>query len=163
MSITKIHQSSMTASGQRMTPFGAMENPALLENLPTANVLRVDTLACLKEVWGDNILMARPHIYAMVSGSVSDARFSELLTSYYKRYSAFANYVDEKFLFEDPNIPLVARIIGPVRRSIRSYEECIIDSCKRFGGTYLGNHQDYAYFAFKSNRFPELEESWCLC
>ena len=98
MSVTKMSPSMMTASGKRTTPFGAVENPGLLLNLPDKVILRVDTLACLKEMWGENILMARQHLYELVAGTVSDSDFQELITSYYKRYAAFANYVDEKYL-----------------------------------------------------------------
>mgnify|MGYP000599325118 CR=1 FL=1 len=94
MSVTKMSPSMMTASGKRTTPFGAVENPGLLLNLPDKVILRVDTLACLKEMWGENILMARQHLYELVAGTVSDSDFQELITSYYKRYAAFANYVE---------------------------------------------------------------------
>lgn len=75
MSVTKMSPSMTTVSGKRITPFGAMENPELLLNLPDKIILRVDTLSCLKELWGDNILMARQHLYELVAGTVSDEDF----------------------------------------------------------------------------------------
>lgn len=163
MSATEMSPSMTTASGKRITPFGAVENPTLLQNLPDKTILRVDTLACLKELWGDNILMARQHLYELVSGTVSDRDFQELITSYYKRYSAFANYVDEKYLFGERTLPLVVRIIQPAREAIQDYEQCLIAISRQAGGKYLGSHQDYAYFAFRTDYFPKFEESCQIC
>ena len=147
MSVTKMSPSMMTASGKRTTPFGAVENPGLLLNHPDKVILRVDTLACLKEMWGENILMARQHLYELVAGTVSDSDFQELITSYYKRYAAFANYV-----------------IGPARDCIKQYEERLIAQCQMRRGRYIGSHQDFAYFAFNTaDHLPEFEESCRVC
>lgn len=163
MSVTKLSPSMTTVSGKRTTPFGAKENQDLLNDLPDRVVLRVDTLSCLKEMWGDNILMARQHLYELVAGTVSDSDFQVLITSYYKRYSAFANYVDEKYLFGEKSLPLVVRIIEPARTAIAEYEQRLIAISRQYGGHYLGNHQDYAYFAFKNDYLPEFEESCRIC
>lgn len=163
MSVTKASPNTMTAFGKQTTPFGAMEYPGLLLNLPNKIVLRVDTLSCLKELWGDNILMARQHLYELVAGTVSDEGFQRLITSYYKRYSAFANYVDEKYLFGEKGLPLVVRIIQPAREAIKNYEQRLIAISRQYGGEYLGNHQDYSYFAFKTEFLPEFEESCRIC
>lgn len=162
MSVTKTSLNTTTASG-RQTPFGATENPGLLLSLPDKIVLRVDTLSCLKELWGDNILMARQHLYELVAGTVPDVDFQGLITSYYKRYSAFANYVDEKYLFGEKSLPLVVRIIEPARTTIREYEQRLIAISRQYGGEYLGNHQDYAYFSFRTEFLPEFEESCRIC
>lgn len=150
-------------SGRQTTPFGAVEDPSLLQGLPEKGVLRVDTLSCLKEIWGDNILMGRQHLYRLVSGKVSDAEFQELLVSYYKRYSAFANYVDEKYLFGDTNIPLVTRIIKPAREAIGEYTKTVMRVGRIYSGTYLGNHQDFVYLAFTSDLLPEFDGGCRLC
>lgn len=163
MSVTKQSPSTTTVSGQRTTPFGAVENPELLNRLPNKVVLRVDTLVGLKEVWGDNILMARQHLYELVAGTIADTAYQDLIISYYKRYSAFANFVDEKYLFEEKDRPLVARIIEPARQEIKRYSDYAVAVCKLYGGQYLGSHQDYAFFAFPSEKLPELEGSTRLC
>lgn len=158
MSVTNKPQSMTTASGIRITPFGATENPALVRQLPSDGVVCVDTLARLKDLWGANILSSRQHLYRMVSGDVSDEVFSSLLVSYYKRFSAFANYVDEAYLFEDRNLPLVQRIMGPARAAIREYEAQLKHTCNTYCGEYLGNHQDYAYFRFRGEIPPAFKE-----
>ena len=155
--------STMIASGIRTTPFGAREDPTLLTRKKYKTVCRVDTLACLKEIWGENILSARQHLYELVSGTVSDEDFQALITSYYKRYSAFANYVDEKYLFESKDIPLLARIIQPARERIRTYEFHLLDMCKGYRVHYIGNHQDYAFFEVRGDHIPPFEESKIIC
>lgn len=163
MSVTKTSPSTMMTSGQRTTPFGAQENPNLLLSLPDKIILRVDTLSCLKELWGENILMSRLHLYKLVAGTVTDVEFQGLITSYYRRYSAFANYVDDKYYFGEKSLSLVSRIIDPARDVIRNYEQRVIAISRQYGGEYLGNHQDYAYFAFRNEHLPEFEESCRVC
>lgn len=148
MSAMEQRQAGMTASGVRITPFGAEENPDLLETLPETGVVRIDTLTCLEQLWGANILMSRQHLYELVSGDVTDEEFRLLISSYYKRFAAFANYVDEKYLFEDESVPLLIRIIKPVREMIDAYSESLIARSKQWGGKYLGKHCDYLYFLF---------------
>ena len=164
MYLTKQSPNTMIVSGKRTTPFGAQEDPTILQKLPNKIVVRVDTLACLKSLWGANILMARQHLYEMVSGTVSDEDFRDLITSYYKRYSAFANYVDEKYLFEDQDIPLLVRVINPAREAIKEYEKRIIAITRSHRGEFLGNDKDYVYVAFThEGQVPNFEESKRVC
>ena len=81
-----------------------------------------------------------------------------------QRYAAFANYVDEKYLFGEQQLPLVFRIIGPARDCIKQYEERLIAQCQMRRGRYIGSHQDFAYFAFNTaDHLPEFEESCRVC
>jgi len=163
MSVTNKSLSMTTQYGKLITPFGAVEDPSVPQMKKGDIVLKIDTLKCLKDLWGANILTARQHVYKLVAGTVSDDEFQQLLVSYYRRYQAFANYVDEKYLFEEKDTPLVVRIIKPVRAAIDAYEHRLIVQCSQCGGTYLGNSHDYAYFSFKHENLPEFEESTRLC
>ena len=117
----------------------------------------------LKNYFGDNILSSRQHLYILLSGPGSDQELQALLMSYYKRYMAFANYVDNQYLFEDQSKPLIQRIIYPIRCIIQDYEAQIIRQCERRNGEYLGNDRDYAYFKFpEKGRLPNIEGS-TLC
>jgi hypothetical protein len=163
MSATEQRQNTTIAPGKRTTPFGAIENPNLVSTLPAKGVLRVDSLACLKTIWGDNILMSRQHLYEIVSGTVSDEVLRKLLVSYYNRYAAFANYVDSKFFFEEQNESFLRRIIRPARALIDEYAQSAIARSKWYRGTYLGTHCDYLYFLFQGETTPDFEESCRLC
>lgn len=118
----------------------------------------------LKSMFGDSILMSREHLYKLVSGPDSDELFRSLLTSYYKRYYAFANYVDNQYVFEDQSVPLVVRIIQPVRNQI---DECAASAkrlCQIYGGKHLGNDKDYSYFWFdNTDLLPSIEGGRLLC
>lgn len=146
-----------------VTPFGAIENPQVLELIKGKNVLRIDTLESLKILWGKNILLSRNHLYRMISGNVSDEEFQKLLASYYKRYSAFANYCDKEFIFGDRNIPFVVRIIGPCRKRINEYSAHYKCLCRSSKGLYLGSHQDYDFFDFGKEQIPEVFGGDILC
>ena len=159
----KQQQNTTTVSGIQITPFGAVENPILLKNLPDKDVYKVDALACLQELWGENILMARQHLYELVSGVTSDEEFQELISSYYKRYAAFANYVDDKYLFGDENVPLIMRIIAPARVLIKENMEGIIRLCKIYGGKYLGVHKDYVYVQLSDENPPTIWKCERVC
>lgn len=125
--------------------------------------MKVDTLTVLRRYFGDNILSSRQHLYTLLSGPKSDEELRALLTSYYKRYMAFANYVDNQYLFEDQSVPLIQRIIQPIRETLKDYEQTIIKLCVRSKGEYLGNDMDYAYFSFpEKGKLPKIEGS-ILC
>lgn len=164
MSATKL-QSTTTVSGKRMTPFGAVEDPEVLTHLPGSNVVRVDALCCLREMWGDNILMSRQHLYEIVSGDVCDKTFQELISSYYRRYAAFANYADEKYLFESATTPFVTRLIAPARKAIDARAASAHSLLMSFGYTYLGTHQDYWYYQCPEHTsvIPALEGVERIC
>lgn len=163
MSVTNLSPSTTTVFGPRTTPFGAVEHPRLLLNLPNKVVLRVDHLTSLKEIWGEDILTSRQQLYALVAGTISDSGYQDLISSYYVQYSAFANYVDEKYFFEDQSLPLLSRIIEPARSVIQDYAERVEQVCRRYGGKLLGTHQDYSYYVFPSETLPELEGSERIC
>lgn len=146
-----------TSCGKRITPFGAVEDPTIPLSLKGKKVLRIDTLTCLKELWGENILLSRKHLYKMVSGNATDAEFQKLVASYYRRFAAFANYCDRVYLFEDQGTPLTTRIIKPCREKIEAHMERCVSKCEIYQGKYLGSNKDYAYFEFATDNIPNME------
>lgn len=126
--------------------------------------MKVDLLVALQELWGQSILQARAPVYRMVSGTCSDSAFQGLLCSHYKRFAAFANFVDERYLFGDSSIPLASRIITPAREAIRAYSEKVCRISAPWRGTRMGEHQDYLYIAFSSlDNIPDLRGGSPLC
>lgn len=155
-----------TQSGTETTRFGAIESH-LRESMETPVkgriIVRVDTLVPLKELWGVNILMARDPVYSLVSGNVSDEKYRDILTSYYTRFYSFANYVDEKFLFEPDDIPLIRRLVEPVRKIIDTYAQNIVQVMTKNNGTLVLRSHDYLYFYFKRESVPRVEECKFIC
>lgn len=164
MSSVQHLRNTTTVSGKQMTPFGAVKDPLLLERLPQTNVLRVDTLHALKDLWGMGIVSSREHLYRLVSGEISDSDFQELISSYYKRYAAFANYIDAAYLFGNRSESFVTRIILPVRKHLAAHVACVTKQCHRHSGTLLGMHEDYLYFSFPEHaKLPTLEGGERIC
>lgn len=158
MSQDRNQKSTMTPCGPQTTPFGAVENPFLLDSLRGNNnyLYRVDLLYSLQNLWGENICNSRQHLYEIVAGTVSDTQLQELLLSYYKRFSAFANYVDTAYLFGDSKVPLLQRVLGPARECISAYQQRVQSICRQYGGEFHGLDMDYAYFSFPGPNFPDL-------
>lgn len=153
----------ITTRRSSTTPFGAVEDYSLLQSLPGKSVTRVDMLSTLENIWGENILEQRDKLYKIVSGACSDDEYRELITEFYLNYPAFSNFVDEVYLFEDRNIPLVTRIVQPARERIEEYKETIQLQCRSYSGEVLGEHQDALYISFTGPIRPTYERSEELC
>ena len=165
MSTQVMPQSTMILSGPQTTPFGAVENPFLEQYLlnTSRNILRVDLLVALQELWGDNIMRAREPLYKLVSGSCTDSQFQHLLSSNYKRFSAFANFVDERFLFGDQSVPLASRVIAPARAAIEAYKQKACRLAGMYHGTKIGEHHDYLYLMFRDGNIPNIVGGETIC
>lgn len=149
-----------------MTRFGVSESPLKYhfdQPLEGRHILRVDTLAVLKQVWGENILMSRDPVYSLVSCNVDDDTYRNILTSYYYRFAAFANYVDEKYLFAGDDTPLITRLIKPVRELIDDYTIAVTKRVQERNGSLLLRSHDYLYFEFKTAKYPVVDEGKIIC
>ena len=136
---------------QRETRFGAIEtsHPTLYKNpIPGKKIYEVDMLECLKEIWGDNILLARSLTYKLVSGSCSDDEYRALLSSYYRKYAAFTNYVNSALLFGDRSVPKITKLVVPARTLINSYTDKALIQIKDSGAKFLMRTHDYVYCSF---------------
>lgn len=118
---------------EKLTPFGSIETtkPKLYEKAPCPNnniinVLRIDLLACLKPLWGANILMSRDSVYKVVSGACSDQELKKALKSLALAYTGYVNYCDKQYLFGNKNRSIITNIIEPIRQRIESYYDYIV-------------------------------------
>lgn len=148
------------------TRFGAKEidKPTLYDKpIPGKVIVKVDTLDILKDIWGVTILMSRDKVYRLVSGNVSDEEYRALICSYYRKYSSFCNYVTDKYIFGDKNIPLVRRIIEPARELISLHTDEVIRILEQSGGKYLTTTHDYLYYAYMHDKIPEVRGMTLIC
>ena len=148
------------------TRFGAKETnyPTLYDSpLPGKTIVKVDTLDILKDIWGTTILMSRDKVYRLVSGNISDESYRKLLCSYYMKYSSFCNYVTDKYIFGDKNIPLIRRIIEPARDIISLHTEEVCNTLKNSGGKFLMVTHDYVYYSYNHDNIPELRGMTKIC
>lgn len=148
MSGTVTQRSSMTHYGSRTTLFGAVETPHLLSNLPTGNLMKVDTLVCLQYLWGKEMLADRELLYRVVAGTVTTEEYQLLICKCYELYTAFTNYVDECYVFGENEIPLIRRIILPARERIDNYATGVIAAARKASGKVVGRHKDYLYILY---------------
>lgn len=150
------------------TRFGAVESnvPSLYDKpVPNKKIVRVDILDILCDYWGETILMSRDKVYRLVSGSINDDKYRDLLCSYYLKYSSFCNYVTEKYIFGDKDVPLIRRIIEPAREIISLHKNEVCNTLIAAGGKYLMETHDYVYFAFASNNtsIPDVRGMIVIC
>lgn len=134
---------------ESVTRFGALEmsEPELYHTpIKDKSVYRIDTLACLREVWGYNILASRDITYKMISGSCTDDELSKIMVSYYDRFSGFRDYVNQKYLFEDNSAGLIFRVVGPIRNYIDTYTKDVLHKLSDISAKVVMRTHDYVYF-----------------
>lgn len=139
---TTMSQSSTTAAGQLMTPFGATVNKSLRS---LKGVYRIDLLVALRKEWGNKITNNRDILYSMVAGTCNDAELQSRLRFFYLRYPAFANKVSLEYYFGDQGKSLLQRIIQPARAAILDYQNECVEAAHKCGLTVYGTDEDFLY------------------
>lgn len=150
------------------TTFGAVEIscPNLYDKpIEGMRILRVDLLECLREDFGDNCMLYRDLVYKLVSGSCKDQKeHIEIFASAYRRFHKFALYVNQIYYYGETNIPIIPRVLSPVRDSIDSYRKEVTEELTLEGGKYLTHTNDYLYYGFKgSGDIPTLKGASVIC
>ena len=121
-------------------------------------IVKVDLLNSLSDKWGENMLRDRRRVYQLVSGDgVSDHDYRRILTSFYKRFAAFANYCDDCYYFGDVSKSLHARFLEPIHEYLNTERE--IFHC--YGGRFLAESEGYMYFAFNKGMQPTGMKGVC--
>ena len=123
-------------------------NPYVKPLKNSKNLVKIDVLECLKNIWGSSILMNRDNIYKLVSGDTDDVTYRKILSSYYKTHAAFSNYVDLIVMFGRRDVNFVERFNHSVREYLNSYIEEIEKEIFTYGGSkFLLYDHEYRYYA----------------
>ena len=128
----------------------------MLYKAPVAGkvIYEFDLLKCLSKHFGDNIVRDREPLYTLLSGKTkSNKEYCEVLAYCYRRYSAFANFIDFEYYFGDEGIKLFDRIINKLQNIVRE-ERCNIAS---YGGKWLMENMGYVYIAFPIDKAPSAD------
>ena len=113
-------------------------------------IVRVDCLSALEMMWGKEIFRSRPLMITLLTGfGIGEDNYRKLVMSYYRRFKAFADYVDENILFGDPNQSFVTNLIAPIREILNAKEEAVVRELTSLGGKILITGDEYVYAAFK--------------
>lgn len=146
------------------SPFGVeeCEDPLVYEKyadmLQDRVIIKVDALNSLKVMLDKGMFIDRDSLYCLVSGSVeSNMDYSLLLESYYKKFVAFANYIDASIMFEDSERNLLQNIMIPIRNTIESYKVDMKSIISEAGGKLVLDTHDYLYFAFKADEYTPID------
>lgn len=153
---------------QTISRFGAIEtSPTTLYQNPIKNkhVFQIDTLNVLEKMFTRRILMSRELTYMLISGSCTDERWREIMVSYYTRFDAFAQYVNDKVLFSSNNIATWFAIIDPLRTQIDTYAEAVMTYMADNGAKFLMRTHDYLYYATPKTRewIPDVGGVKVIC
>ena len=112
----------------------------------------IDMLECMRDIWGDSILLSRDNIYALVSGDVDDDRYRTILCTYYKTYSAFACYVDRIMIFGQRQTPFIKKFVPEVREYLNAYKEEVDAIVHTYTGSkFLLEDREYRYYAVSTS------------
>lgn len=151
----------------RETRFGAVEiSVPKIYNQPLANkvIARVDTLACLREQFGDEPFICRELIYTILAGEHELYDVNNVFASYYRKYKTITEYVNEKYYYGDDSIPMLERCILPLRNEVNSYRDDVLETFTNAGGKYLVQTHDFVYFAFTPNaKVPDMKGVKVIC
>lgn len=164
MSPTTPPRPTTIPSGQRTTPFGAIESPTILETIKgRTQVYRVDLLVALKKIWGNWITEHRNLLYKVVSGSCTDTELRQGLKFFYLRSTSFGNCVNQAYYFGDQTIPLLVRVVRPAREAIQNYYESMVRLTYSTGGEIIGLDKDYLYIQLREGGIMEVEGGEHIC
>lgn len=126
----------------------APSNPYVCPLKNKKRIIRVDALECLRNIWGDSILLNRENIYKLVSGDTDDKTYRKLLCSYYRSHSSFSNYISYVMLYGDRNVPFITRFTHSVRDYIQSYIQSVEEVVYSTSGSkFLLYDHEYLYYA----------------
>lgn len=141
----------------RETPFGMIITDNIqLYDAPIKDkvIYKYDILLSLSKLWGTNMLRGREYVWKLVSGDdVPDDIYRKILAHSYKRFSAFANYIDDIYLFGDPTISLHKRIIQDAHKVINERRELVVAN-----GKYIGESRGYIYMVYPKGEEPKYVE-----
>lgn len=112
-------------------------------------LVKIDLLECLREVWGESILIGRDNIYKIVSGDVDDKTYLQLICTYYKTHASFANFMDYCYMSCPETTPLLQKFAEETRAVLRNYRMVVHDLVmnKYCGSKYLLEDREYLYCA----------------
>lgn len=153
-------QATMSAS-----PFGVPEiSCPTIYDTPLSNkfILRIDLLAPLTRLMGDECMRNRAKLYELVSGNTVEPR--KLLKSYYSKFPMFREFVNDEFYFGDTSKDIYDRILAHMQRTINDCANETQDACILTGGKYLVMTHDFLYYAYKSRHaIPKVVGGTVIC
>ncbi|MCM1219035.1 MAG: hypothetical protein NC548_31520 [Lachnospiraceae bacterium] len=159
-SLVKMPYYPKIAASCMETTFGALEiSCPLLYETPIDGlcIVRVDLLECLRDILGENCMMYRDMCYKLVSGScTTQQEHIEIFSSAYRRFSRFTKYVNDVYYYGESDIPIIPRVLNPVREIIEKYRDTVMNILVQSGGKFLTNTHDYLYFAYKGTTAPPV-------
>lgn len=137
------------------TPYGLQrtEPSTLYQSSVQGKVIyRFDIFEYLSKYFGDNIVHAdRERLYTLVSGECTSIKqYCSILAHCYRRYSAFANWIDFEFYFGDEAIPLQKRLVTKMQLLVEEARAYF----NGYGGKFLMEDRGYIYVAFPSDKCP---------
>ena len=142
---------------ERTTRYGMIitENIQLYESpIRDKIIYKYDLLDALSSIWGENIVKGHDYVWKIVSGDVdSDKLYKRIIAHSYRRFSAFANYIDDIYFFGDPTISLHERIISDSKALIDERRKTIIEC-----GKYIGEDHGYLYLVVPKGSAPAFTE-----
>lgn len=136
------------------TPMNMKEtSPSTLYETPIPGkvIVRCDIFAYLSKYFGDTMLKDRQRLYTIFSQSkVTDKEYCSILAHCYRRYSSFANLIDDIYYFGDEAIPFAYR----VKERLMSLVEEARSHFGAYNGKFVMENEGYLYYCFQAEKVP---------
>ena len=138
------------------TRFGMKEtSPSSLYQTHIAGkvIYEFDLLQYLSKYFGENMVRDRVQLYTLLSGNVPDKEYCRILAYCYRRYSAFANFIDYEYYFGNQDAKLFKRIVTKLQLLVTEARLYV----SGFGGRVLMEDRGYVYVAFNEGSSPNFD------
>lgn len=167
MSVVKLPYYPQMIANESKTLFGVTEIdcPAIYDT-PINNriILRIDTLECLKDEFDSSMFVNRDFLYALLSGQTSPYNYNELLQSFYRCQPKFMEHVNQVYFYGDNDIPIVNRILLPLRKRIDDYTLSIKELFDATHNKFLVQTHDYLYYSvYDKDSVPDVKGMIFIC
>lgn len=130
--------------------------------LPNGKVIvRVDLLEALRDIFGDSAFIYRDCVYKVIA---YNDNLNDLFASYYRRFPTFRAYVNEVYAFGDNSVPIIDRVVNPLREKVKENGVSVYETLYNMGGKYLLRTHEYLYFAFNTKPNVNcIKGAVCIC
>ena len=160
MSVVKLPYYPQVVAEYHETRFGAHEVPkAVVYNKPLSNgkiIVKVDALACLYDMIGFEPFINRELMYCVLAGESDTYDVNKIFASSYRKFKKLMAYVNDKYYYGNPDIPIYERAVLPLCDMVKEYCTFVHNKLNQLGGKYLVEDRYNVYYAF--NIIPDVSD-----
>lgn len=124
---------------------------------------RVDTLYCLKDIFGVVVHMHRNYLYRILAGTLPDTDIKRALCMFYRTIPAFRRLVNDMYYYGE-NTDLFDSVLKHILTVYHSRVEQLLNTYQECHAKELMHTHGYVYYSLhKVTSLPETEGVRIIC